>query len=95
MEFENRENTGFFKTINQNALIFFLDKNSALNYRKRLLKMDSGFSRLEVVGIDRHYWNAAKKHFKEININIFICLDAIQNLGEFVDFQKLDKIIND
>ncbi len=94
MEFENGENTGFFKTTNQNALIFFLNKNNALHYRKRLLKMDSGFYKLEVVGIDRHYWNAAKKHFKEININICICLDVIRNIGEFVDLQELDKMIN-
>ncbi|WP_257208069.1 hypothetical protein [Bacillus wiedmannii] len=94
MEFENEENTGAFKAINEKTIIFFLNKNDALNYRKSLLKSNSDSHKLDVVGIDRHYWNAAKKHFSEIHINICICFDVIENIGELVDLQELDGIIN-
>lgn len=50
--------------------------------------------KLDVVGIDRHYWNAVKKHFSDIHLNIFICYDARGNIGELIDLQELDGFIN-
>ncbi|AIY72892.1 hypothetical protein NT98_5730 (plasmid) [Bacillus cereus] len=50
--------------------------------------------KLEVVGIDRHYWNAVKKHFLDIHLNIFICYDARGNIGELINLKELDGFIN-
>ncbi|WP_304522092.1 hypothetical protein [Bacillus toyonensis] len=94
MEFDNEDNTGAFKAINEKTIIFFYNKGDALNYKKSLLKKNSDSHNLDVVGIDRHYWNAAKKHFLDIHLNIYICYDARGNIGELKDLQELDGIIN-
>ncbi|AJG79456.1 MULTISPECIES: hypothetical protein [Bacillus cereus group] len=94
MEFDNENNTGAFKAINEKTIIFFYNKSDALNHKKSLLKNKSMSDKLEVVGIDRHYWNAVKKHFLDIHLNIFICYDARGNIGELIDLKKLDGFIN-
>ncbi|PEP14065.1 hypothetical protein CN552_16395 [Bacillus wiedmannii] len=93
MEFDNEDNTGAFKAINEKTIIFFYNKSDALNHKKSLLKK-SVSDKLEVVGIDRHYWNAVKKHFLDIHLNIFICYDARGNIGELIDLKELDGFIN-
>ncbi|QWG48372.1 hypothetical protein EXW31_28625 (plasmid) [Bacillus mycoides] len=94
MEFDNEDNTGAFKAINEKTIIFFYNKSDALNYKKSLLKKNLVSHKLDVVGIDRHYWNAVKKHFSDIHLNIFICYDARGNIGELIDLQELDGFIN-
>lgn len=94
MEFDNENNTGAFKAINEKTIIFFYNKSDALNHKKSLLKKKSVSDKLEVVGIDRHYWNAVKKHFLDIHLNIFICYDARGNIGELINLKELDDFIN-
>lgn len=94
MEFDNEDNTGAFKAINEKTIIFFYNKSDALNHKKSLLKKKLVSQKLEVVGIDRHYWNAVKKHFLDIHLNIFICYDARGNIGELIDLKELDGFIN-
>ncbi|MED3786804.1 hypothetical protein P4576_05995 [Peribacillus frigoritolerans] len=90
MEFKNEKNTGNIQTTDQKIIIFFINKNDALNYKKRLLEMYPESNNLEVVGIDRHYWDTVKKHLSKVKINICICLDVEKNIGKLVDLQELD-----
>lgn len=94
MEFDNEDNTGAFKAINEKTIIFFYNKSDALNHKKSLLEKKSVSDKLEVVGIDRHYWNTVKKHFLDIHLNIFICYDARGNIGELINLKELDGFIN-
>ncbi|QHM11252.1 hypothetical protein [Bacillus subtilis] len=93
MEFENGENIGSFKATNQNTIIFFLNKNDAVNYRKKIFTTDSMAHKLEVVGIDRHYWNIIEKYILETGINICICTDVNNNIGKIMKLKEVDNII--
>jgi hypothetical protein len=89
MEFKNKKNTGYIKTTDQKIIIFFINKNDALNYKKMYTQCNN----LEVVGIDRHYWDTVKKHLSKVNINFCICLDVIKDIGKLVDLKELDNLI--
>ena len=100
MEFENGENNGNIRCENARVgdiqlgedkigIVYFDDRSSAKNYRKKMIKENPKLNNYQIVGMDELFWLEIKKilHLKKIGM-IFVQENAIQ--GEYFDEEQFE-----
>ncbi len=106
MEFENGENNGNVKCEKQRVedvsgktrkgIVYFCDKSSAENYRKRMVKENQNLKNYQVVGMDELFWTVIKKMLKQLDFGMIFAQNdtakGIYNDVEQFEYLRLLKI---
>lgn len=104
MEFENGENNGNIKCetkIVENmesgedklGIVYFYDKSSAENYRKRMIKENPELINYQAVGMDEVFWLEVKKMLQMKKVGMVLvrknAIEGICNDGEQFEYLRL------
>lgn len=104
MEFENGENNGNIKCETKKVedmesgedklgIVYFYDKSSAENYRKKMIKENPELINYQAVGMDEVFWLEVKKMLQMKKIGMILvrknAIEGICNDGEQFEYLRL------